>query len=114
VHNHANVNVACDVCTVATVSFRLLDVFVVIEHATRRLLPTHVPVPPTAQWTLQQLREALPSAHGSRFLRHDRDLLFSQDLDQRVRHLGLRVLNTPVRSPQANALCERLIGTLRR
>jgi transposase InsO family protein len=28
--------------------------------------------------------------------------------------LGLRVLKTPVRTPQANALCERLIGTLRR
>jgi putative transposase len=28
--------------------------------------------------------------------------------------LGLEVVKTPVRSPQANALCERLIGTLRR
>jgi hypothetical protein len=27
---------------------------------------------------------------------------------------GLRVCKTPVRTPQANALCERLIGTLRR
>jgi putative transposase len=34
--------------------------------------------------------------------------------DQGIRHLGLRVLKTPVRTPQANALCERLIGTLRR
>jgi len=28
--------------------------------------------------------------------------------------LGLKVIATPVRSPQANSLCERLIGTLRR
>jgi transposase InsO family protein len=28
--------------------------------------------------------------------------------------MGLRILKTPVRSPQANALCERLLGTLRR
>jgi putative transposase len=28
--------------------------------------------------------------------------------------MGLRVLKTPVRCPQANAFCERLIGTLRR
>jgi putative transposase len=28
--------------------------------------------------------------------------------------LGLRVLKTPVRTPQANALCEGLLGTLRR
>jgi transposase InsO family protein len=28
--------------------------------------------------------------------------------------MGLRVLKTPVRTPQANAFCERLIGTIRR
>jgi putative transposase len=111
VHNHAKAIVACDFCTVA---FRLLYVFVVMEHATRRIRHTNVTVPPTAQWTLQQLREALPSANGYRFLIHDRDSILSQDLDQRVRHLGLRILKTPVRSPQANALCERLLGTLRR
>src|SRR5215831_9006383 len=49
-----------------------------------------------------------------RFLIHDRDRIFSQQLDQGIRHLGLRVLKTPVWTPQANALCERLIGTLRR
>jgi transposase InsO family protein len=38
----------------------------------------------------------------------------SGQLDQRVRNLRLRVLKIPVRSPQANALCERLLGTLRR
>ena len=43
---------------------------------------------------------------------HDCDSIFSQQLDQGIRHLGLRVLKTPVRTPQAHALCERLIGTL--
>jgi putative transposase len=114
VRNHAQAIVACDFCTVVTVSFRLLCVFVVMEHATRRILHTNVTVHPTAQWTLQQLREVLPSEPGDRFLMHDRDTIFSQELDQRVRHLGLRILKTPVRSPQANALCERLLGTLRR
>ena len=28
--------------------------------------------------------------------------------------MGRRVLTTPVRTPQANAFCERLIGTMRR
>ena len=45
---------------------------------------------------------------------HDRDTIFSRDLDQGIRHLGLRVLKTPPQSPQANALCERLLGTARR
>jgi putative transposase len=49
-----------------------------------------------------------------RFLLHDRDTIFSQQLDRSICHLGLRVVKTPPQSPQANALCERLIGTLRR
>jgi putative transposase len=114
VRNHAQAMIACDFCMVVTATFRLLYVFVVIEHATRRILHINVTAYPSAPWTLQQLREALPSVHGYRFLIHDRDTIFSQDLDQRIRHLGQRVLKTPVRSPQANALCERLLGTLRR
>ncbi len=114
VRNHAQAIVACDFCVVVTATFRLLYVFVVMEHRRRRILHCNVTAHPTAQWTLQQLREAMPSDHGYRFLIHDRDCIFSQQLDQRVQHLGLRVLKTPVRSPQANAFCERLLGTLRR
>jgi len=40
--------------------------------------------------------------------------IFSAGLDVSVAHMGLEVIKTPVRSPQANSLCERLIGTLRR
>jgi putative transposase len=114
VRNHAQAIVACDFCVVVTATFRLLYVFVIMEHATRRIMHTNVTAHPTASWTLQQLREAIPADHPYQFLMHDRDSLFSQQLDQGIRHLGLRVLKTPVRTPQANALCERLIGTLRR
>jgi transposase InsO family protein len=60
------------------------------------------------------LREALPGDHPFRFLIHDRDSIFSQELDQTVAALGVRVLRTPRQSPQANSVCERLIGTIRR
>jgi putative transposase len=114
VRNHAQAIVACDFCVVVTATFRLLSVFVVMEHATRRILHTNVTAHPTASWTLQQLREAIPADHTYRCLIHDRDSIFSQQLNQGIHHLGLRVRKTPVRTPQANALCERLIGTLRR
>ena len=114
VRNHAKVIVACDFCVVVTATFRLLYVLVVMELATRRILHVNVTAHPTALWALQQLRDAIPSDHAYRFLIHDRDSIFSPQLDQQVRHLGLRVLKTPPQSPQANAICERLIGTLRR
>jgi transposase InsO family protein len=114
VRNHAQAIIACDFCVVVTATFRLLYVFVLIEQATRRILHVNVMAHPTADWTLQQLREAIPADHAYRFLLHDRDHIFSEALDQRVRHLGLKILKTPPRSPQANALCERLLGTLRR
>ena len=114
VRNHAQAIVACDFCVVVTATFRLLYVFVLMEHATRRILHVNVTAHPTAAWTLQQLREAIPADHDYRFLIHDRDTIFSRDLDQHARHLRLRVVKTPPHSPQANALCERLIGTLRR
>ena len=82
VHNHAQAIVACDFCVVVTVTFRLLYVFVLMEHATRRILHVNVTAHPTASWTLQQLREAMPADHTYRFLIHDRDSIFSAQLDQ--------------------------------
>jgi transposase InsO family protein len=106
--------VACDFCVVVTATFRLLYVLTVIEHQTRRIVHCNLTSNPTAAWTLQQLREAIPADHGYRFLIHDRDSIFSYQFDQSIARIGLRVLRAPPRSPQANSLCERVIGTLRR
>jgi transposase InsO family protein len=85
-----------------------------MEHGTRRILHHNVTAHPTADWTLQQVREALSGDHHYRFVIHDRDSIYSRDLDKAVAGMEVRVLRTPVRSPQANAICERLVGTLRR
>ena len=112
--NHAEAIIACDFCVVASATFRLLYVLVVMEHASRRIIHLNVTPHPGAAWTLQQLRKAIPSDHPYRFILHDRDAIFSTRLDASVARMGLEVIKTPVRSPQANSLCERLIGTLRR
>jgi transposase InsO family protein len=114
VHNHAKVIVACDFFVVVTATFRTLYVFVIMELGTRRILHQNVTAQPTAEWTLQQLREALPGDHPYRFVIHDRDSKFSKQLDKAVTDLGVRILRTPVRAPQANSVCERFGGTLRR
>jgi transposase InsO family protein len=114
VRNHAKVIVACDFFVVITATFHTLYVFVVIEIGSRKILHQNVTAHPTAQWTLQQFREALPGGHPYRFLIHDRDSIFAKDVDQGLANLGVRVLRTPVRAPKANAVCERLGGSLRR
>jgi putative transposase len=114
VHNHASALVACDFATVVTAKFRRLYVLVVMQIGTRRILHCNVTAHPTAEWTAQQFREAIPSDHAYRFLIHDRDSIFSAEVDQMLENLGVKVLRTPVRAPQANAYCERLIGTMRR
>jgi putative transposase len=112
--NHAAAIIACDFFVVASATFRILYVLVVMEHASRRIIHLNVTAHLTAAWTLQQLREAIPSDHTYRFILHDRDAIFSTRLDASVAHMGLEVIETPVRSPQANSLCERLIGILQR
>ena len=53
-------------------------------------------------------------AQHQQFLIHDRDAIYAATVDDAVTAMGVTVLKTPVRCPQANAFCERLIGTVRR
>ena len=114
VRNHARAVLACDFFGAVTVRFRLLHVFVVLEVGTRRIVHWNVTEHPTAEWTQQQFRMVAPGDQPYRFLIHDRDSVFSPAIDEMLTSTGLTVLKTPVRSAQANAHCERLIGTIRR
>ena len=111
---HAQGLLACDFCLAITASFRMLYVFVVIEHQTRRLVHCNVTAHPTAAWTLQQLREVVGIDHRYQFLLHDRDCIFSRQLDESIEALGISVLKSAPHCPKMNAICERVIGTLRR
>jgi len=70
----------------------MLYVLVVMEHASRRIIHLNVTAHPTAAWTLQQLREAVPSDHTYRFILHDRDAIFSPGFDASVARMGLEVI----------------------
>jgi transposase InsO family protein len=97
-----------------TVTFRILYVFVVLEVGTRRILHWNVTAHPTADWTAQQFRMIVRGDQAHRFVIHDRDTIYAEGVDRTLEAMGLHVLNTPVRAPQANAFCERVIGTIRR
>jgi len=105
--NQATAILACDFIVAVTATFRMLYVFVAIEHGTRRLAHVNVTTHPSAAWTLQQLREAIADADDHKYLIHDRDSIFARHLDDSIRALGLAVLRSPFSSPKANAICER-------
>ena len=69
---------------------------------------------PTAAWVWRQLIEATPWGNKPRHLLHDHDAVYGRDFRQRARRFGIDSIATPVRAPRANAIAERVIGTLRR
>jgi putative transposase len=114
VRNHARAVLACDFFVVVTATFRLMYVFVVLDVGTRRIMHWNTTEHPTAAWTAQQFRMIVAGDEAHRFVIHDRDSIYSEGVDRTLSAMGLTVLRTPVRAPQANAFCERLIGTIRR
>ena len=64
--NHAKAIIACDFFVVVTATFRLLFVFVVIHHSSRRLVHFNVTEHPTSAWALQQLRSTTATASSRR------------------------------------------------
>ncbi len=95
-----------------------LYVLVFIEHGTRRMHLGGIAAHPTGEWTVQQARNlALDLGErftGFRFLIRDRGSNFTASFDAVFQATGTTILRTAVQVPRMNAICERLIGTLRR
>ena len=111
--------IACDFLTVDTVLLRRLYVLVFIELATRRAYIAGVTANPTGAWTTQQARNIIGAftderATPIRFLIRDRDSKFTSAFDEVFQSEDIRIVRSPARAPKANAIAERLVGTLRR
>ena len=91
---------------------------IVIEHGTRRVHLAGITVNPDGAWTTQAARN-FPMNLGQRsasvkFLIRDRGGQFTGSFDSVFTAVGIRILVSPPQAPRANAICERLVGTLRR
>ncbi|MEP7022749.1 MAG: hypothetical protein ABJB47_02835 [Actinomycetota bacterium] len=95
----------------------MLYVLVFIEHGTRRMHLGGVTAHPTGEWTVQARNLALDIGErfgDFRFLIRDRGSNFTASFDAAFQATGTTILRTVVQAPRMNAICERLIGTLRR
>jgi putative transposase len=111
--NHAHETWACDFLQTYDLLFRPIFAFFLIELASRRVAHSGVTRSPSSAWVTQQLREATAWGEGPRFLIRDNDDKFGRQFDIVAAGTGIKVLRTPVRAPNANAVCERFLRSVR-
>jgi putative transposase len=103
---------------VDTVLLRRVYALIVIEHDTRQVHLAGITAHPDGAWTAQAARNFLMDlgqrAASVRFLIRDRAGQFTEPFDAVFTAADVRILASPPQAPRANAICERMIGTLRR
>jgi putative transposase len=111
--------IATDFFTVETVRLKTLHVLFVIELHTRQVRVAGVTDHPNGPWVVQRARErsiAMESLDGAsvpRFLLRDRDSKFTRAFDDVFAADGTQILKTPIQAPNANAVAERWVRTVR-
>src|SRR5229473_2811811 len=110
--NHAEGIAAIDMFVVASASFRLLYVTVILAHERRRITHTAVTEHPTAAWLSRQVTEAFPWNTAPRYLLRDRDGSYGAYFCNRVEAMGITEVITAPRSLWQNAYVERVIGSI--
>jgi transposase InsO family protein len=107
-----------DFLHVDTILLRRIYVLIAVEHGSRRAHLIGVSAHPTGAWTTQAARNLMMDladpATTIKFLLRDRDSRFTTAFDAVFAGDGIRMLTSPPGAPRANAICERMIGTLHR
>jgi hypothetical protein len=112
--NHREVIAAFDFFTVPTLTFRVLYCFFVIDHGRRKILHFNVTRHPTAEWVVQQLREAFPEASPYRYVIFDNDSIFNSNVTTFLTSTGLKPTRTSIQAPWQNGTAERWVESCRR
>jgi putative transposase len=109
---------ATDFVHAGTILLRRISALIVIEHGTRRAHLAGITTHPDGAWTTQAARNFLMDigqhADSARFLIRDRAGQFTESSGAVFTAAGIRILLSPPQAPKANAICERMTGSLRR
>ena len=101
----------------ASTLLRRIYALIIIDHGTRRVHLAGITSNPDGAWTTQAARNFLMDlgelTTSIKFLIRDRAGQFTDSFDAVFQSEGIRILASPPQAPRANAICERIIGTLR-
>jgi putative transposase len=84
---------------VASASFRLLDVMIILAHDRRKIVRFDVTRHPTAGWLSRRVTEAFPWDTAPRYLRRDRDASYGENFRRQVDAMGITEVVTAPRLP---------------
>ena len=112
--NHLDVSWAIDFCTVNTIRFATLYVFIVLDHGRRKIVHCAITSNPSMRWVIQQLREAMPYGQQPRYCFRDNDGIYGCGVGEFLDSCGIEEVRTAYHCPWQNPFVERFIGTLRR
>ena len=114
---HQDQLLACDFFTVETLFLKTIYVLFFIELGTRRVHLAGCTPNPTAAWVTQQARhlswQLQDGDFPARYLIRDRDSKFPLAFDLVFQSEGVTIIRTPYRAPNANAVAERWIRSVR-
>jgi putative transposase len=87
--NHVEGIAAIDMFVVASASFRLLYVMIILAHNRRNFVSTALTEHPTAAWLSRQITEAFPWDTAPCHLLRDRDGSYGSYFSRRVEAMGI-------------------------
>ncbi|MHC4944427.1 MAG: transposase [Planctomycetota bacterium] len=114
IRNHLHESWAIDFCTVPTLAFKVLYVFVILDHSKRQVLHFNITRYPCMDWVILQLKDAMPFDRQPRFLFRDNDGIYGNGVGAFLTMCGIEEVRTAYHSPWQNPFVERFFGTLRR
>jgi transposase InsO family protein len=108
---------ACDFFTFETVLLKTVYVLFFIDLSSRRVYLAGTTSQPDTAWVTQQARQMVRQLQDRqtlvRFLVHDRDTKFLAGFDRAFAAEGIEIVLTPYQAPNANAIAERWVRSVR-